>query len=52
MDWALRLFLFTVKFGFSLPKKGRGQEAEGRKYNFCRLPKGFKAPKFMMLLAN
>ncbi|GAX46387.1 hypothetical protein NIES4075_74110 [Tolypothrix sp. NIES-4075] len=21
--------------------------AEGRKYNFCPLPKGFKAPKFI-----
>jgi hypothetical protein len=33
----------------NLPKKGRGrrQEAEGIKYNFFPLSKGFKAPQFI-----
>jgi hypothetical protein len=28
------------------------QEAEGRKYNFCPLPKGFKAPKFIETMGS
>jgi hypothetical protein len=39
-----------LEWAQNLPNKGRGQfllKAGGRKYIFCPLPNGFKAPKFI-----
>jgi len=38
-----------IFFGYGLPKKGRGQKAEGRREEIllmCLMSKGFKAPNF------